>query len=61
MAMDASSAPRVMTVRLVELLTVPELAAIVVVPGLAPLASPEESTVATVGLEELQMTELVRS
>jgi len=44
------------TVRVVEPLTVPELAAIVVVPVPAPVASPALEIAATAGKEELQVT-----
>jgi len=48
------------TVRVVDPLTVPELAPIVVVPTVAPVARPPLEIVATAGDEELQVTVLVR-
>ena len=50
----------VVTVRVVDPLTVPELAAMVVVPTPAPVARPPLEIVATPGDEELQFTVLVR-
>ena len=49
------------TVRTVDPLIVPEVAVIVVNPALSPLARPPEATVATLGVEELQVTEEVMS
>lgn len=57
-AMDTRAAG--MTVRVVEPLTVPELAAMVVVPTPFPVARPPVAIVATPGDEELQFTVLVR-
>ena len=48
------------TVRIVEPLTVPELAAMVVDPAPIPMASPAFEIVATPGCDELQFTTLVR-
>ena len=48
------------TVRVVDPLTVPKLAATVVVPTPAPVATPLLEIVATPGDEELQVTVLVR-
>jgi len=48
------------TVRVVDPLTVPELAATVVVPTPVPVARPTLEMVATAGAEELQVTVLVR-
>jgi hypothetical protein len=50
----------VVTVRVVDPLTIPELAATVVVPTLVPVARPPLEIVATPGDEELQFTVLVR-
>jgi len=50
----------VVTVRVVDPLTVPELAATVVVPMPVPVARPPLEMVATPGDEELQVTVLVR-
>ena len=49
-----------MTVRLADPVTGPNLAVIVAVPGLTPLAVPPEEIVATVEDEELQLTYVVR-
>lgn len=51
----------VVTVRTAELLTEPNDAVIVVWPGANPVARPPVLIVATDGVEELQLTELVRS
>ena len=48
------------TVKVVDPLTVPELAAIVVVPVAIPVASPALEIVAIPGCEELQFTMVVR-
>ena len=47
-------------VRVVDPLTVPELAAIVVVPAPVLVANPALEIVATAGCEEVQLTEVVR-
>jgi hypothetical protein len=57
-AMDTSAAA--VTVRMVDPLTVPELAAMVVVPTPFPVARPPLEMVATPVDEELQVTVLVR-
>jgi len=48
------------TVRVVDPLTVPELAAMMVAPAPIPVANPALEIVATPGCEELQFTTLVR-
>ena len=48
------------TVRVVDPLTVPELAAIVVAPAPVPMANPALEIVATPGCEEFQFTTLVK-
>jgi hypothetical protein len=48
------------TVRVVDPLTAPELAAMVVVPAPVPAANPAFDIAATPGCEELQFTTLVR-
>lgn len=48
------------TVRVVDPLTVPEVAAMVVFPVPVPVTNPALEIVATVSCEELQFTELVR-
>jgi hypothetical protein len=53
--------PALVTVRVVDPLTVPELAAIVVVPVPIPLASPAVEIVAIVREDELQVTVPVMS
>jgi hypothetical protein len=57
-AMDTRAAA--VTVRVVDPLTVPELAATMVVPTPVPVARPPLEIVATPGDEELQFTVLVR-
>jgi hypothetical protein len=47
------------TVRVVDPLTVPEVAAMTAAPGPTPVASPALEIVATPGCEELQLTTLV--
>jgi len=49
-----------LTVRVVDPLTVPKVAATVVVPTPVPVATPPLEIVATAGDEELQVTVLVR-
>jgi hypothetical protein len=50
----------VVTVRTAELLTEPDNAVIVVWPGAKPVARPLPLIVATDGVEELQLTDVVR-
>jgi hypothetical protein len=57
-AIETKLAP--VTVRVVEPLTVPELAAMMVAPAPIPVANPPLEIVATPGCEELQFTTLVR-
>jgi hypothetical protein len=54
--LDNAAAP---TVNVVELLNVPSAALIVAVPAVSVLANPAELIVATVALEELQVTTVV--
>jgi hypothetical protein len=58
MAIETRAA--VVTVRVVEPLIVPEVAAITAAPGPTPVASPALEIVATPGCEELQLTTLLR-